>query len=109
MPWQVKFFQNQRGDKPVEEFILQQEKTIYTRIIRLIDLIKDNGPLIRPPYAKKIRDNIWELRVSGKNAIRVLYCFINNEFYLLHIFKKKTDKTPAKEIKIAIDRAQKII
>jgi len=109
MPWLVKFFQNQRGDYPVKEFIIQQDEATYAKILGLIKLLKDNGPLIKPPYVKKIIKNIWELRIPGKTAIRILYCFISNEFYLLHAFKKKSEKTPFKEIEIAIDRFKNII
>ena len=109
MPWQVEFFQNQRGDSPVEEFIKQQDESTYAKIIHSIDLVKNNGILLRPPYVKKIRNNVWELRISGKNAIRIFYCIFNNKFYFLHAFKKKTNKTPLKEIKIALDRSINII
>lgn len=110
MSWQVNFFQTQRGDNPVKEFILQQQdKKVYSRILKLIDVIRNYGPFIRPPDVKKIQNNIWELRISGKIAIRILYCYIENKFYLLHAFKKKTNKTPPKEIKIAIDRYKKIV
>jgi len=109
MPWQVKFFQNQRGDYPVKDFIIKQNEKTYAKILGLIKLLNNNGLLIKPPYVKKIVNNIWELRITGKTAIRILYCFVNNVFYLLHAFKKKTNKTPLKEIQIALDRAKNII
>jgi len=57
---------------------------------------------------KKLQRDLFELRVSGKVAIRIFYSVIKREFYLLHAFKKKSEKTPAKEIKIAIDRAKEL-
>lgn len=109
MPWKVRFFQTRRGDYPVKEFIIKQDEITYAKILGLIKLLKDYCPLIKPPYVKKIIKNIWELRISARTAIRILYCFINNEFYLLHAFKKKSKKTPLKEIEIAIDRFKNII
>lgn len=53
MPWQVKFFQNQRGDYPVKDFIMEQDEKTYAKILGLIKLLNDNGPSIRPPYVKK--------------------------------------------------------
>ncbi len=86
MPWQVKFFQNQRGDYPVRKFIIEQDEKTYAKILALIKLLNNNGLFIRPPYVKKIINNIWELRITDK-----------------------TQKTPYNEIKIALDRAKKII
>lgn len=109
MSWQVNFFQNQRGDFPVKDFIIKQDEKTYAKILALIKLLNNNGPTIRPPYVKKIINNIWELRITGKIQFRIFYIFFNNIFYLLHIFIKKTQKTPSNEIKIALDRARRII
>lgn len=109
MSWQVKFFQNQRGDYPVKDFIIKQDEKTYVKILSLIKLLNNNGLLIKPPYVKKLINNIWELRIIGKTQVRILYIYFNNIFYLLHIFIKKTQKTPSSEIKIALDRARRII
>ena len=48
---------------------------------------------------KRIDEDIWELR-PGNN--RVLYFFCReNTFVLLHHFRKKTKKTPRREIEKA--------
>lgn len=109
MPWKVKFFQTARGDYPVKDFIEEQDETTYAKIIHAIELLKNNGPFLKPPYAKKLQSNLYELRISGKIAIRIFYTIENNEYRLLHSFKKKTQKTPTKEIKTALDRMLKII
>lgn len=109
MPWQVDFFQTKRGDCPVKDFINQQDESTYAKIVHSIELVKNNGLSLRPPYVKKIHHDVWELRISGKNAVRILYIIFNNKFYFLHAFKKKTNKTPLKEIKIALDRSINII
>ena len=56
------------------------------------------------PYAKKITDQLYELRIRGKVEIRIIYGFKNNEAVLLHIFKKKQNKIPRKEINTAEER-----
>jgi len=71
--------------------------------------LENNGPFLKPPYTKKLQANLYELRISGKIAVRILYTIVNNEFYLIHAFKKKKQKTPAKELKTAIDRLKQII
>lgn len=109
MTWKVQFFKTLRGDCPVEEFIKEQDVPTYTKILHSILLLKNIGPFLKPPYNKKIANNLYELRIPGKNAIRIFYTYIASEFCLLHAFKKKTEKTPEREIKIAIDRMKEII
>ena len=45
---------------------------------------------------KHIEENIWELR-PGNNRIFYFY-YGNNSFILLHSFRKKTQKTPRRQI-----------
>jgi len=107
--WKVKFFQTSRGDYPVKEFIKEQDATTYAKILHSTLLLKNGGPFLKPPYMKKLQDKLYELRITGKTAIRIFYTVSENEYYLLHAFKKKTQKTPPKELKIALDRIRKII
>lgn len=107
--WKVNFFKTARGDSPVNDFIEEQDATTYAKAISYIDLLEYSGPFLKPPYMKKLQDKLYELRISGKTELRILYTISNNEYYLLHVFKKKTQKTPTKEIKIAIDRMKTII
>lgn len=107
--WKVRFFQTARGESPVEDFIRNQDNATYTKILHLIVLLKNNGPFLKPPYIKKLQSGLYELRTGGKFAVRIFYTMINNEYYLLHAFKKKTDKIPSKEIKTALDRIKEIV
>lgn len=56
------------------------------------------------PHCKKLTSDIFELRIRGKEEVRILYSTRKGDIYLLHAFKKKSQKTPAKEIKIAEQR-----
>lgn len=109
MGWNVKFFETARGTSPVKDFFDEQDLTTQTKINHLVRLLINYGPFLKPPYSKKIQDKLYELRVSGKLAIRIFYTKISNEYCLLHAFKKKAQKTPRKEIKTALDRAEEII
>lgn len=53
-----------------------------------------------PKSIKNIKDEIFELR-PGKNRILFFSVTSDNKFILLHGFKKKTQKTPKKEIEKA--------
>lgn len=109
MAWKVLFFQAARGDGPVEEFIKRQDEATYAKILHYILLLKNNGPFLKPPYNKKLQNTLYELRVPGKNATRILYTMLGSEYYILHAFNKKTQKTPRKDLKLALDRMRKVI
>ena len=49
-------------------------------------------------------NGLYELRIRGKIEIRIFYSFRKNFIYLLHVFKKQAQKTPNKELDIAIQR-----
>ena len=109
MAWKVNFFQTARGNYPVKDFIKEQDKPTRTKIGHSIRLLIDYGPFLKPPDIKKLQDKLYELRIPGKTAIRIFYTITGGEYYLLHAFKKKTQKTPAREIRVAIDRIKEII
>jgi phage-related protein len=54
---------------------------------------------------------LFEIRAKGKDGIaRVFYFTIDGKrIILLHGFTKKTDKTPKREIDIAVKRMQEVI
>lgn len=64
--------------------------------------MQSHGHKLILSMAKHIEGNIWELR-PGINRVFYFY-YKNNTFVLLHHFRKKTQKTPRKEITIAIKR-----
>jgi phage-related protein len=107
--WNVRFYQTRRGEKPVKDFISTQDPVVYAKIVSSMMLLQSNGPFLKPPQIKKLQSNLYELRIKGKIQIRIFYTIFRNEYYLLHAFTKKTQKTPAKELKITVDRAKEII
>lgn len=109
MAWKVFFFKTARGDYPVKEFIGEQDSIIRSKIALSILLLKNQGPFLKPPYIKKLQDKLYELRISGTAQIRIFYTIHHSEYYFLHAFKKKSQKTPSKEIRVALDRLKEIV
>lgn len=70
------------------------------QIALYIQLLEQYGTAMNENYTKHLEDGIWELR-PGDN--RVLYFFCRGDTYvLLHMFRKRTQKTPRREIARAI-------
>lgn len=107
--WNVKFYYTERGDSPVVTFIREQDEATYAKILRYIMFLKQTGPFLKPPYIKKLQNNLYELRISASPPIRIFYSMHKNEYYLVHAFKKKTQKTPQRELQTAIDRIKKML
>ena len=64
-----------------------------------IELLQQNGTHMNENITKHLEDGIWELR-PGNN--RVFYFFVQDDiFVLLHQFRKKSQKTPKREIEKA--------
>lgn len=106
--WKVKFFQTKRGGYPVKEFIEKLDKRTYAKALRSISWLQDFGPFVKMPYSRKIAPSLFELRIKGVEAIRILYTQRDQKYYLVHAFKKKKQKISRKEIKIALDRAKEL-
>jgi phage-related protein len=109
MTWKVNFLSTLRGDYPVKDFIEEQDPVIRSKIALSILLLKNQGPFLKPPYIKKLQDKLYELRIPGTIQIRIFYTIYHSEYYLLHAFIKKAQKTPNRELKIAVDRMKKIL
>jgi phage-related protein len=109
MPWDVYYFQTARGNYPVKDFIDSQDEILAAKIVNHIGFLREKGPFLKPPLAKKILTNIYELRLTGRQSTRILYSIINGKYYLLHAFIKKSQKIPPRELKTAIARLRELI
>ena len=104
MSWKVELFINNREDRPVSDFFKLLDDSTLHKAMKVINLLGEYGPNITVPYSKRITRCISELRTGGKNPIRILYGRKKDMFILLHAFKKKTNKLPVKELKLAESR-----
>ena len=71
----------------------------FNQISLYIQLLEEKGTRLPENITKHLEDDIWELR-PGNNRVLYFY-FSNNTFILLHHFRKKTQKTPRREIEKA--------
>jgi phage-related protein len=83
--------------KKLDPFI-QQKFLSYFRALR------EDG-FLKYPDAAKVSDNLFEIRVRVKGAWRAFYAYLDkNKVIILDIFQKKQQKTPRKNIKLAVKR-----
>lgn len=104
--WEIIYYETPQGNSSVFEFIQGLDPKIKSKVIGIMDLLKQLGTLVGPPHSKKVTGTpLWELRTLGSDNIRIFYiAVVNRKFLLLHAFQKKKQKTDKREIKTAIDR-----
>lgn len=106
--YEIEFYETEDGKCPIWDFLealrLKAPTNIDARIQHkqaslYIELLQQNGTHMNAEITKHLDDGIWELR-PGNN--RVFYFFYQNDTYvLLHQFRKKSQKTPKREIEKA--------
>jgi len=105
MNWRIEYY-----SPKLEEDILNLPTGLLARYLHLTDLMLEFGSNLGIPHTKAIESGLFELRVKGKEGIaRVFYCTkIGKRIVMLHVFIKKTQKTPKKEIKLAMQRMKEV-
>lgn len=97
---------NVYNDPRVDKIIRQLPGKESARIIQLIDLFKEFGFSLPELYLKKLTQGLWELRAG---RWRLLFGGTDNNYIIVNIFMKKTQKTPKKELETALQRLKQYI
>ncbi len=106
--WGIKLYRNPNGEFPVQKFIDSLEIKAQAKVRDSVVLLREFGITVSSHHTKKLTGtDLWEIRILGSDSIRIIYvAIVQKTFLLLHGFKKKSKKTPPKEIKIAERRLE---
>ena len=106
--YEIEFYETEDGKCPIWDFLealrlkapTNKDARIQHKQASLyIELLQQNGTHMNAEITKHLDDGIWELRPENN---RVFYFFYQNDTYvLLHQFRKKSQKTPKREIEKA--------
>ena len=108
MMYTIEFYEKANGESELWEFLERLRKKAgtsknariqYKQISLYIQLLQENGTHLSTEITKHLDEDIWELR-PGYNRIFYFYRG-QNGFVLLHHFRKKSQKTPRREIERA--------
>lgn len=101
----IDFYETSDGYSDIREFLeslrtkaisVKDARIQYGQVARCIELLQENGTNLPAQIAKHLDDEIWELR-PGDNRVLFFY-FDHGTYVLLHHFRKKTQKTPPREL-----------
>lgn len=109
----VEFYEKENGESEIWEFLetlrtkaatSKDARIQYKQTALYIQLLQENGTRLPENITKYLGDEIWELR-PGNNRV-FYFCYQDGIFVLLHHFRKKSQKTPRREIKKAKDERE---
>ncbi len=105
MNWTIEFF-----DESVEAETLALPPKILAKMLHIFELIEMAGAKLGEPYTKSLNNGLFEVRAKAQEGIgRSIYCYQKGQkIIILHTFVKKSQKTPKKDLEIALKRKKEI-
>ena len=106
MTWSVEFL-----DEDVKASLDALRLDIQGGFERISELIQAHGlERVREPYVKHLEGRLWEMRMKGRSGIaRACYVTaVGKRIVVVHVFVKKTQKTPKREIELALKMAKEV-
>ena len=107
MKWTVGFL-----NETVRDELEALPKDVIASFLRISNLIEASGVQnVHEPYVKHLEGPLWEMRMKGKDGIaRAAYVTATGRrVVVVRVFPKKTQKTPRREIELALKRAKEVI
>lgn len=110
--YRVRLYKDKNDRSLIGDFIFNSSNQEKLKIAKQIKYLEIFGITKANPNLKKIVGTpLWEVRILGKNSLRIICVAIvngeaesHNEVMILNIFKKKSNKTPLKELNLSMSR-----
>lgn len=106
MAWVVGFLSEQ-----VRQELDGMPADIRASFLRISRLIAEAGlERVHEPYVKHLEGPLWEMRMKGRDGI-ALAAYVTasgQRIVVVRVFQKKTQKTPRREIELALKRAGEV-
>jgi len=91
--YSVEFYQTPGGEYPVRDFLAGLQTKVRAKAAKWLQLLQEEGPDLKRPYADMLHDGIRELRVSfGHIEVRLLYFIEGKAIVITQGFLKKTQQ-----------------
>lgn len=98
-------------DARVDEEFEALPASLRARMLRLMEMVETVGlDRMREPHLRHVEGKLWELRAKGADGIaRGLYVTASGRrVVILHLFVKKSQKTPKGALEIARERMRNV-
>ena len=105
------FYKTNVGNEPVRDWLINDLEQRDRQTVGMDLKYVEYGWPVGMPLCRRVTSEkaLWEVRshISSGRIARVLFCIHAGKMILLHGFIKKTQKTPKKDIELAITRMKK--
>ena len=110
--YQVVLYQDASGRSELRDTLLElkhrsegdkESRVAYLSLLKAIAGLEEYGTRIGMPKVRHIKGELWELRPKAQRVF--FFYWENDTFVLLHLYSKKTQKTPRREI-VKAERAR---
>lgn len=105
MPWTMEVAPEAEAE------LLAMPADIQARFLHIGELLSAFGPnKVGMPHVRPLEGKLWEMRMTGRDGIaRAMYVARSGQrLTVLHVFIKKTQKTPHKAIELAQARLRSL-
>lgn len=106
MDWEILYY-----NEDVQEAINDWPVGIRAFYARVTERMVIFGPNWGMPFTRSMDKGLFEIRARGKEGIgRAFFCtIVDQRIVILHVFVKKSQKTPKKELDIARRRMNDVM
>ena len=104
----IYFFETPSGKSPIKKFI---DGLPRPDLARFLEEIEAHGLNASRVIFKPLEGKLWEIKFnSPSSGYRVLYVLLEKDMMIwLHVFSKKTQKTPKRELNLARKRLKEVL
>lgn len=92
----------------IKDFIKSLEETTIAKVLRIIDLLEEYGNELRMPYSRSLGQGLFELRVRGRQEVRLFYTFHDNAAVFVGGFVKKDQNISHRRINQALVKIKQL-
>lgn len=85
-------------------FVYLNSKITQAKIFHAFELVQKYGTQIGMPHVKRLKKDLYELRIKGTQECRLIFTISKNRIIFLHGFLKKSNKTPSRDLDLAQKR-----
>lgn len=106
--FEIEFYRTEKGVSEVDDFMIKLSKKAEKskdarinrdKILQYMKVLSIKGSTVGEPVMKHIEDDIWELRPLDNRFF--YFYWKDSKYVILHQFRKKSNKTPKREIEKA--------
>ena len=103
------FYATGQGREPVRHWLRGLDIADRKAIGEDIKYLEFAWP-VGMPLCGSLKNGLWEVRssISDGRIARIVFCIHEERMVLLHGFVKKTQKTPARDLTLALERMKSL-